>query len=215
MLTTPNMGLKEWDLAGDFFSFAELKDNWDKVDQHDHTATKGLQIPTDGIANLAITGPKIASGSIDRTKFVGSKLDSTAVAPTMATVVASSNLTMTSTFTDIAGTSLVITPTVASTIFIVGTFELNMATAAGLATQEVDGALNVDGVNQTRIARFFNANTAGGTAQTFTVTVSQSWVLSLTAAAHTIKLQARAQGAFTSSSAVANSTAWSYMLFAS
>jgi hypothetical protein len=69
MLTTPNMGLKQWDQAGDFFSFSELKLNWDAVDQHDHTTNKGVQIPTAGIANLAITGAKIAANAVDATKL--------------------------------------------------------------------------------------------------------------------------------------------------
>lgn len=69
MLTTPNMGLKQWDQAGDFFSFSELKLNWDAVDQHDHTTNKGVQIPTAGIANLAITGAKIAANAVDVTKL--------------------------------------------------------------------------------------------------------------------------------------------------
>lgn len=68
-LTTPNMGLKEWDLLGDVYSHTDLVTNWNAVDSHDHTAGKGVQIPTGGITNLAVTGPKIAASAIDSSKI--------------------------------------------------------------------------------------------------------------------------------------------------
>lgn len=63
MSTTTNMGITKW-AGSDYFSYAELAANWDKVDAHDHTSGKGLQIPTAGIANSAITSAKIADGTI-------------------------------------------------------------------------------------------------------------------------------------------------------
>ena len=59
--TTANMGLKQWNLGGDFFTYSELSDNFGKIDLHDHTSGKGLQIPTAGVANSAITDAKLAS----------------------------------------------------------------------------------------------------------------------------------------------------------
>lgn len=57
------MGITKWG-ASDHFSYSELAANWDLVDAHDHTSGKGVQIPTAGIANSAITSAKIADGAI-------------------------------------------------------------------------------------------------------------------------------------------------------
>lgn len=61
MITTPNLGLKVWNLSSDPYNSAQLADNWARVDEHDHTNGKGMQIPTAGIADGAITAPKLAS----------------------------------------------------------------------------------------------------------------------------------------------------------
>lgn len=62
--TTPNMGLKIWNLITDLFSHSDLASNLATVDTHDHSNGKGVQIQSAGIAPLAITAGKIASGSI-------------------------------------------------------------------------------------------------------------------------------------------------------
>lgn len=77
---TPNMGLRQWNLATDFFDYAQLSANWDKVDQHDHSTGKGTQIPTGGIANLAVTGPKIAANAVDATKILDGSVGTAEVA---------------------------------------------------------------------------------------------------------------------------------------
>ncbi len=41
-----------------------------KLDEHDHTSGKGNQIPTAGIADLAVTGAKIAAATIPNSKLV-------------------------------------------------------------------------------------------------------------------------------------------------
>src|SRR5688500_11762674 len=70
MITTPSMGLKRWDQPNDVFSYTELSDNWAKVDAHDHTSGKGVQIPTSGLANLAVTTSKLAGNSVDGSKIL-------------------------------------------------------------------------------------------------------------------------------------------------
>lgn len=69
MLVTPNMGLTEWDNFNDIFSYTALAANFVAIDQHDHTASKGVQIPTGGIANLAVTAAKIANTTITNTQL--------------------------------------------------------------------------------------------------------------------------------------------------
>lgn len=60
-ITTLNMGLKRWDQPNDIFSYVELSDNFAAIDTHDHTSGKGVQVPTDGLVNLAVTQQKIAN----------------------------------------------------------------------------------------------------------------------------------------------------------
>lgn len=78
--TYSNMGIKSWNLSSDFFSYTDLDANWLKIDAHDHTSGKGVQIPTAGIADSAITANKIAAAVIDNSKIaaaagiVGTKL---------------------------------------------------------------------------------------------------------------------------------------------
>lgn len=62
--TTTNMGLKAWDLGTDPYSHSDLAGNMAAIDVHDHTSGKGVQIPTAGIANNAVTSAKIADGTI-------------------------------------------------------------------------------------------------------------------------------------------------------
>jgi hypothetical protein len=68
--TLPNMGLKQWNLATDTFSYSELSTNINLIDQHDHSSGKGVQIPSGGIANGAVTLAKLATNSVDATKIL-------------------------------------------------------------------------------------------------------------------------------------------------
>lgn len=54
-LTTPKMGLRTWNLPGDPYDHNQLTDNFAKVDYHDHTLGRGVQLTTASIANGAIT----------------------------------------------------------------------------------------------------------------------------------------------------------------
>lgn len=60
--TTPKMALRRWDQLSDLFSHDQLSDNWAKIDFHDHTPGRGVQIPTEGIFDGAITVTKLATG---------------------------------------------------------------------------------------------------------------------------------------------------------
>jgi hypothetical protein len=73
--TSSKMGLRIWNLLGDLFDHDQLADNWAKVDLHDHSPGRGVQIPTEGLADGSVTGPKLAtaldpSGSYLTYKFV-------------------------------------------------------------------------------------------------------------------------------------------------
>lgn len=62
--TTAKMGLKIWNLLTDLYDHAQLADNWAKVDYHDHSPGKGVQIPTEGLADNAVTAAKLG-GNVD------------------------------------------------------------------------------------------------------------------------------------------------------
>lgn len=70
MFTTANMGMVAWDLGTDPYDHAQLASNFGILDLHNHTLGKGLQIPTDGIANGAITGAKIAGDAVVPTTHI-------------------------------------------------------------------------------------------------------------------------------------------------
>lgn len=59
----PNIGLAIWNTTSDHFITSQLRDNWGKVEFHDHSPGRGLQIPTEGIMDGAITTDKIAPGT--------------------------------------------------------------------------------------------------------------------------------------------------------
>jgi hypothetical protein len=62
--TYTNMGLMSWNAGADLFSYADLDANWAKIANHDHTSGNGVQVPTDGIADNAITSAKILNDTI-------------------------------------------------------------------------------------------------------------------------------------------------------
>lgn len=70
MATNSNyMGLVLWSSGSDPYDHDELVANWNKVDAHDHSSTKGKQIPTAGLADGAVTAAKIAAGTITSDKL--------------------------------------------------------------------------------------------------------------------------------------------------
>lgn len=54
--STPKMGLYTWNKPLDPYDYVQFTDNWNKVDYHDHTPGRGVQIPMGGIAVGAV-GP--------------------------------------------------------------------------------------------------------------------------------------------------------------
>lgn len=69
MFVTPFMGLTAWDLPNDPYDHDQLANNFDAIDGHDHTSGHGVQIPTAGLANLAVTTPKLADNSVTAPKI--------------------------------------------------------------------------------------------------------------------------------------------------
>lgn len=71
-IRSTHMGLMKWTALSDRFDYKELADNFERIDIHDHTLGKGLQIPEDGIAPDAITPSKIANNAVTDQKLQSS-----------------------------------------------------------------------------------------------------------------------------------------------
>jgi hypothetical protein len=77
--TTTNMSLKVWDLLTDNFSYTDLANNFEAIDEHDHTTGAGVPIPAGGLAvgsvgtaqlqTASVTNSKLANGSVDSSKL--------------------------------------------------------------------------------------------------------------------------------------------------
>lgn len=78
--TYTNIGLTAWTSGSDFFNHTQLANNFQAIDNHDHSAGKGLQVPTSGLQNLAVTGPKIAASAIDSSKILDGSIGLTDLA---------------------------------------------------------------------------------------------------------------------------------------
>lgn len=76
----PNMQLVRWDADNDPYDNEELAGNFTKIGAHDHTTNKGVQIPTGGIANSAITTAKIADGAVTAAKIPDGSITSAKLA---------------------------------------------------------------------------------------------------------------------------------------
>jgi hypothetical protein len=63
-----NMGLESPNI-GDTDYPADVSSSFQKIDDHDHTSGKGLQIPTGGIVNLAVTAAKLAANAVETAKI--------------------------------------------------------------------------------------------------------------------------------------------------
>lgn len=74
MLISPAMGLNVWNQSSDPYSHNDLANNFLKLDQHDHSGGRGIQISTAGIANNAVTTAKIAPGSVGAAQLTSNAL---------------------------------------------------------------------------------------------------------------------------------------------
>jgi hypothetical protein len=68
------MSLRVWNLLLDPYDHEQLADNWAKVDAHDHSPGRGVLIPTEGIANEAVSFPLIASSVFPEYSAEGGEL---------------------------------------------------------------------------------------------------------------------------------------------
>jgi hypothetical protein len=62
---TLKMALKVWDQLADPYNHTQLADNWSKIDQHDHTPGRGVQLNGGAIVDGAIQARHIADGVLN------------------------------------------------------------------------------------------------------------------------------------------------------
>lgn len=118
-----------------------------------------------------------ASADMDGSKLLDSSVTSRKLDPTSDIDTCSGDLTLTNAFQDVAGCTVTFTPTVASYALVIGTFDFDIG-----AGNTAYGTLDVDGSDETSFA-ILEGEARG--------TVTQMWLVTLTAAEHTLKLQAK------------------------
>lgn len=64
----------------DPYNHDQLADNWSKLDLHDHTPGRGVQIPTEGIADGAITSAKLGTIAISSSQITDGTITDTDLA---------------------------------------------------------------------------------------------------------------------------------------
>lgn len=69
MYISNRMGLTVWDLSTDPYDHSQLANNFEAVDEHDHTTGKGRQIPQGGLAPDSVTQVEIATGGVNTSEL--------------------------------------------------------------------------------------------------------------------------------------------------
>jgi hypothetical protein len=131
--TTDNMQLVTWDQIADLYNYTTFTNNWQKVDAHDHTTpNRGVQIPTGGIADEAITTAKLAAGSVGTDQLIANAITTAKLAASSVT------------------TSKIASGTIESSNIAAGTLLTSVMAPGVVRWQSAPTALPVDG--QFRIA---------------------------------------------------------------
>jgi len=176
-------------------------------------------VETAAIKNGAVTAAKLAAESVEEAKIkegaVGTaKLANAAASsqklkPTAGVVAASEALAVTTSYQDVPGAKLEITPAVASTLLIVATFDFQNPATNG---PTLLGTLKLDSeTEEAAVARWKTPSVEGTTGGVY----SQVYALSLSVAAHTIKMRAKREGGISNGETKAVTTRMLYTLFAS
>lgn len=163
---------------------AELGVTTSKVGEEAITAPKlaALAVSTPKLAELSVSTPKLAELAVTELKVGDGAITSRKFKPSVFVVGQTVNQVnlVSGNYSDITGAELKITPSVASKLKVTAFFDLE-------SNFQCFGAISLDGVDQTTyVARM------GPTVETYERhTVGQVWLLSLTVAAHTIKMRAK------------------------
>lgn len=70
-VTTPKMGLIKWTEGTDPYDHSQLATNFQKIDEHDHTSTKGTRLKGASLENEAIDTAQLKDASVTNAKLAG------------------------------------------------------------------------------------------------------------------------------------------------
>ena len=131
-----------------------------------------------------------ASGQVVKSTGAGTAPVWGSVAGIIAAIArASASLTLTTTLADVVGAALSATPGATETWLVIATFGFQGVNSSNSGTYSFEGALLYDGVAQAGLAHY---RTPAAANTTYAASITQAWIISgVTAAAHTVKLQAR------------------------
>lgn len=90
MRNLPAMGLIMWDQLTDPYDHVELASNMAKIDQHDHTPGRGIQLTTQSFAPESITSAQLANNSITSAKIENGTIQVADLATSLQNKVATS-----------------------------------------------------------------------------------------------------------------------------
>lgn len=125
-------------------------------------------------------------------------LPSTAFKPTCGFQKASADLSLTSTLQDITGTSLSITPDKAAFLLVLATWDFDMTSDGVISSWSATGDLLLDGASQGQVSATHEWRASGSelgpAVDQQRLSKVMGYVLPLTAAAHTIKMQGKRGG---------------------
>lgn len=154
------------------------------------SATYKIPSPEDGDVPNGPAQFKAQADKVDAIKWLSQNLK-----PTTGVVVPSEQLITTTSYQDLPGAILEITPVVASIILITATFDciLSYSESLGGFEQRILGTIKVDAAAEETNTAFFEANQSAALTgnRSHRATVSQVYRIALTAAKHTIKMRAK------------------------
>lgn len=146
---------------------------------------------TGKIKNLAITAAKLAASAVEEAKIKDGAVTSRKAKLTAGVVSTAENLTLTTSYQDVPGATLEITPAVASILKVTAFFDLD--------TREntiAVGSIKVDAKAEETIAARVSSGISLDVSTDLTqrAVTGQVWTVPLTAAAHTVKMRVKREG---------------------
>lgn len=154
------------------------------------------------------------SGSAGITEGNLAKLGSPKLAPTVGSAAATENLTLTTSYQDVPGGKLEITPTAAGKLLVVTVFTFAVESGVPVESVTALGTLKLDSESEQAALAELIFGSEEEVQEEMTATATQVYALTLTAAAHTIKMRAK-RGASGTGLCKATSSRMLYALFAS
>ncbi len=174
--------------------FSEVKANDQAIIDQVNGNLDSANLAADSVGASELADDSVVNANVTASAAIaGSKLDTGdgRLVQTTGVATGSGSLTCTGTYADIASATVTFTPDVACTALVTATFDLELSSIGSAESVEGTGVLVVDGSAQTPVATVSFINAGAATSFTSRSTATQVYRVALTAAAHTLKLQAK------------------------